>query len=90
MRTAHSSLGGLALKPLFICGTCEKQWMTNLATPNLPSRNFSKTARFYEQLGFTTAYRDEGWMILERVCVEGLGLQCSPIDRRVRRQKLLG
>lgn len=39
--------------------------MTNLATPNLPSRNFSQTEQFYEQLGFRPTFRDEGWMILE-------------------------
>jgi hypothetical protein len=36
------------------------------ATPNLPSRNFDRTALFYGRLGFAQRYRDEGWMILER------------------------
>ncbi len=36
------------------------------ATPNLPSRDFDVTSRFYEPLGFTEAWRDDGWMILRR------------------------
>ena len=40
--------------------------MTDRATPNLPSRDFEATGRFYEALGFVTQYRDEGWMILAR------------------------
>ena len=36
------------------------------ATPNLPSRDFAATSDFYDRLGFTTAYRDEGWLILTR------------------------
>ena len=36
------------------------------ATPNLPSRNFEKTANFYSAIGFTQGYRDEGWMILSK------------------------
>ena len=38
--------------------------MTNLATPNLPSRDFTATAEFYARLGFEPAYRDEFWLIL--------------------------
>jgi hypothetical protein len=40
--------------------------MTDHATPNLPSRDFDVTERFYAALGFTRRWRDEGWMILER------------------------
>lgn len=40
--------------------------MTDRATPNLPSRDFTATVRFYEPLGFVTSYRDEGWLILAR------------------------
>ncbi len=40
--------------------------MTDLATPNLPSRAFETTARFYAQFGFTESWRDAGWMILKR------------------------
>ncbi|HEX8444944.1 MAG TPA: bleomycin resistance protein [Allosphingosinicella sp.] len=40
--------------------------MTDQATPNLPSRDFEATSRFYAALGFTEGWRDEGWMILER------------------------
>ncbi len=36
------------------------------ATPNLPSRDFAATAAFYGRLGFAEAYRDSGWMILDR------------------------
>jgi hypothetical protein len=36
------------------------------ATPNLPSRDFATTSGFYDRLGFSEAYRDEGWMILTR------------------------
>lgn len=40
--------------------------MADRATPNLPSRDFETTARFYAQFGFTESWRDGGWMILER------------------------
>ena len=40
--------------------------MTDHATPNLPSRNFDATSRFYGSLGFVESYRSEGWMILRR------------------------
>lgn len=36
------------------------------STPNLPSRDFSRTEAFYGRLGFTSGWRDEGWMILTR------------------------
>ncbi len=36
------------------------------ATPNLPSRDFEATARFYGQFGFTETWRDGSWMILKR------------------------
>ena len=40
--------------------------MTDRATPNLPSRSFPDTEAFYAQTGFTTAYRDEHWLIMVR------------------------
>ncbi len=40
--------------------------MTDLATPNLPSRDFDATSAFYARLGFRTEFRNQGWMILER------------------------
>jgi catechol 2,3-dioxygenase-like lactoylglutathione lyase family enzyme len=40
--------------------------MVDLATPNLPARDFDATVRFYAALGFGVGYRDAGWMILER------------------------
>ncbi|MCY1648711.1 bleomycin resistance protein [Caulobacter sp. SL161] len=40
--------------------------MTDQATPNLPSRDFDATERFYLALGFERSWRDQGWMILER------------------------
>ena len=36
------------------------------ATPNLPSRDFDETERFYAGLGFEREWRDAGWMILSR------------------------
>ena len=36
------------------------------ATPNLPSRSFDQTERFYAALGFEREWRDEGWLILAR------------------------
>ncbi|MFY0645457.1 MAG: bleomycin resistance protein [Sulfitobacter geojensis] len=35
-------------------------------TANLPSRDFDETLRFYEQLGFTLHFRNDGWMIIGR------------------------
>lgn len=40
--------------------------MADHATPNLPSRDFGLTSRFYAQLGFVESWRDSGWMILKR------------------------
>ena len=40
--------------------------MADRATPNLPSRDFAATARFYAALGFAETWRDAGWMILAR------------------------
>ena len=40
--------------------------MADHATPNLPSRDFQATSRFYGALGFVENFRDEGWMILRR------------------------
>lgn len=40
--------------------------MADRATPNLPSRDFAATVAFYGALGFSTGFRDDGWMILER------------------------
>lgn len=39
--------------------------MSDLATPNLPSRDFDATEAFYGKLGFVRSYRDGGWMILK-------------------------
>jgi catechol 2,3-dioxygenase-like lactoylglutathione lyase family enzyme len=49
--------------------------MTDQATPNLPSRDFDATKRFYGALGFVEYSRDEGWMILRR---GGLMLEFFP------------
>lgn len=49
--------------------------MPDTATPNLPSRDFDATARFYGALGFEVGWRDAGWMILER---GGLTLEFFP------------
>ena len=40
--------------------------MSDHATPNLPSRDFENTSRFYTALGFAEVWRDKGWMILKR------------------------
>ena len=49
--------------------------MADHATPNLPSRDFEATARFYGALGFVESWRDDGWMILRR---GGLTLEFFP------------
>ena len=49
--------------------------MTDHATPNLPSRDFELTSRFYVELGFVQGWRDAGWMILTR---GGLTLEFFP------------
>jgi len=40
--------------------------MADRITANLPSRDFAATSAFYGRLGFAEAYRDGGWMILNR------------------------
>jgi catechol 2,3-dioxygenase-like lactoylglutathione lyase family enzyme len=40
--------------------------MADHATPNLPSRDFEATSRFYGALGFVVTSRDENWMIVRR------------------------
>jgi hypothetical protein len=40
--------------------------MSDAATPNLPSRDFQETSRFYAALGFSEDWRDAGGMILRR------------------------
>jgi hypothetical protein len=47
----------------------------NRSTPNLPSRNFHRTARFYYAFGFREAWRDDEWMVLER---DGIALEFFP------------
>ena len=49
--------------------------MADHATPNLPSRDFETTSRFYVQLGFEQGWRDNNWMILKR---GGLTLEFYP------------
>lgn len=39
--------------------------MADHATPNLPSRDFLKTERFYSKLGFAASHRSGHWLILE-------------------------
>ena len=39
-------------------------------TANLPARDFDETEAFYRALGFDTAHRDDGWMILVRGALE--------------------
>ena len=40
------------------------------STPNLPSRDFDITERFYLGIGFARVFRDDGWMILRRGTVD--------------------
>jgi catechol 2,3-dioxygenase-like lactoylglutathione lyase family enzyme len=40
--------------------------MADQATPNLPSRDFEATSRFYGALGFVVTSRDDKWMVLRR------------------------
>ena len=40
--------------------------MADHATPNLPSRDFLKTERFFAKLGFGSSYRSGHWLILQR------------------------
>lgn len=40
--------------------------MTDVASPNLRSRDFDVTSEFYEALGFEQTWRDDSWMILKR------------------------
>jgi catechol 2,3-dioxygenase-like lactoylglutathione lyase family enzyme len=54
--------------------------MSDHATPNLPSRNLDATAEFYEKLGFSIAFKDQGWMILKRGSVEVEFFPCPEID----------
>ncbi|NQX28991.1 bleomycin resistance protein [Microbacteriaceae bacterium VKM Ac-2854] len=44
--------------------------MPDLAVPNLPSRDFDRTERFYGGFGFERIFRDEGWLILARASVQ--------------------
>ncbi|MEM6475130.1 MAG: bleomycin resistance protein [Pseudomonadota bacterium] len=44
--------------------------MPDTATPNLPSRDFDATERFYSQFSFERVYRDHGWMILRRGTIQ--------------------
>lgn len=50
------------------------------ATPNLPSRDFDATERFYGSLGFTRAWRDPDWLILERGTVTLEFFQHAELD----------
>lgn len=40
--------------------------MGDLATPNLPSRDFTRTSDFYAKVDFVPSHRDEDWLILRR------------------------
>lgn len=49
--------------------------MMDHATPNLPSRDFEATSRFFIKLGFQEDWRDGSWMILSR---NGVHLEFFP------------
>ena len=44
--------------------------MWEQACPILPSRDFDVTQKFYESMGFTQWYRDDGYMLMNRDKVE--------------------
>lgn len=44
--------------------------MTDRITANLPARDMDETAAFYQRLGFTVGFKDDGWMILNRGAME--------------------
>lgn len=48
----------------------DRDLMTDRVTANLPSRDFDKTEAFYQKLGFSTDFKDDGWMILSRGLLE--------------------
>ena len=52
--------------------------MSNHATPNLPSRDFDLTERFYQVLGFETTFRNHGWMIMQGGKDKSLWLEFFP------------
>ncbi len=62
------------------------QWsilrMLDRATPNLPSRDLVATSQFYARLGFTEAFRDEGWLIVERGPIQIEFFPFSKLDPR--------
>lgn len=49
--------------------------MADYATPNLPSRDFLASERFYSRLGFAASYRSGHWLILQK---GGLQLEFFP------------
>jgi catechol 2,3-dioxygenase-like lactoylglutathione lyase family enzyme len=54
--------------------------MPDRVTANLPSRDLDGTAAFYRNLGFSVAFKDDGWLILERgpLVIELFPLQHDP------------
>ena len=56
--------------------------MLDRATPNLPSRDLVATSQFYARLGFTEAFRDEGWLIVERGPIQIEFFPFSKLDPR--------
>ena len=55
--------------------------MSDRVTANLPSRNLDATAAFYEALGFSIGFKDEGWMIISRGPLE---IEFFPLDHDPR------
>ena len=51
-------------------------------TANLPSNDLNATEAFYERLGFETAFKDDGWMIMRS---GGLELEFFPMKLDPRR-----
>lgn len=55
--------------------------MDDRVTANLPSQNLDETEAFYARLGFSTGFKDDGWMILSRGPLE---IEFFPLEHNPR------
>lgn len=55
--------------------------MNDRVTANLPSRDFERTATFYESLGFRVEFKGDAWMIISRGPLE---IEFFPLDHDPR------
>ncbi|MGE0493646.1 MAG: bleomycin resistance protein [Vulcanimicrobiota bacterium] len=44
--------------------------MSDRVTANLPALDLDQTEAFYQRLGFSTGFKDEGWMVMHRGALE--------------------